>query len=812
MSLTGANTGTLITDFVVTLKSDKVTIMVDLVNGTITNGVWAANEDASLLTLKVKEGTGSITADDKNLKLSRGAESTTYEFATSEMYRIIGYEFDFSTTGGEISVKPSGDDAVEDEDGRVSVADCFAPKVSITLSGDATEMTTSNFYVYLKKINPEDYANDRFIVFPTPTSGTPYRIPAIAKTRTGDLVAVADYRYSKADIGMVTNGKLDLRFRIKDHATGEWGEIQTLAQAGTYNGKFVAFGDPCVVADSESDLVMVTSCCGNVSFPNGTHSNHQGWARFYSKDGGKTWSDYTDISDQVFKQLDKRSDGEIRCFFIGSGKIVQSTTVKVGNYYRLYCAALVKVGDGTNTNYVFYSDDFGGEWKLLGTPDGCPIPSGADEPKAEELPDGSVLVSSRIGGGRYYNIYHFTNTATGEGEWGTMATSNKSVNGITASSNACNGETLCLPVQRKEDGEKMFLLLQSVPFGPSDRSNVGINYKELADLADFRLAGDIAKDWDGKLQVSTMTSAYSTMTLDANNNVAFFYEEDGKNSGYDMVYKNFTVEELTDSAYTYFDMAHADSAKYMTHAVEKYIGTMDNMYGDIVGMYSENAHAVLENALNDYVANPTYEGYNALNLALATADRVEVDPNRKYYLKNYGRSTESATYVMSLNASQTYFVGANAATASVDNPNQLFSFVPATTEGQFYLYHPASKRYFGRLGANETQVSPVTTTDNAGIFVIESTAEGLSALRNINNTGGNQYIHLAGDNTRLVPWGATTPSQWYIVPVSDEVGLDWIEAEAPTVEGVTYDLTGRKVSRILKSGVYIVNGRKRVIK
>lgn len=85
----------------------------------------------------------------------------------------------------------------------------------------------------------------------------------------------------------------------------------------------------------------------------------------------------------MFDQLDKRSDGNIRCFFIGSGKIEQSTTVKKDQYYRLYCAALVKTGNGTNTNYVFYSDDFGGNWTLLGTPDNAPVPSGADEPKTE---------------------------------------------------------------------------------------------------------------------------------------------------------------------------------------------------------------------------------------------------------------------------------------------------------------------------------------------------------------------------------------------------------------------------------------------
>ncbi|MCH5179144.1 MAG: exo-alpha-sialidase [Prevotellaceae bacterium] len=812
MSLTGANNGTLLTDFVVTLQSKKSVVKVDLVNGTISENIWTANEGNSVLTLKATSGTGTIGASDDELSFARGEESTTYTLATSKGYRIAGYEFAFSCTEGSITITPQDEDAVSGEDGYLSATGYDDTEVSFVLSGTANEMTTSNFYVYLEKISLEEIANDRFVVFETPTTGTPYRIPAIAKTINGDLVAVADYRYSKADIGMATNGKLDLRFRIKDHATGKWGEVQTLIAAKGSGSTNVAFGDPCIVADRESNRVMVTSCCGNVSFPNGTHANHQGWARMYSEDGGKTWSDYTDISQQVFEQLDKRSDGQIRCFFIGSGKIVQSTTVKVGDYYRLYCAALVKVNNGTNTNYVFYSDDFGENWHLLGTPDDCPIPSGADEPKAEELPDGSVLVSSRIGGGRYYNIYHFTNTATGEGAWGTMATSNSSVGGITASSNACNGETMSVPVVRVADGKKMFLLLQSVPFGPNDRSNVGINYKELADLADFRLGSDIAKAWDGKIQVTNLTSAYSTMTLDADNDVAFFYEENSKNSGYDMVYKKYSIEEITGGDYVYADMSTADSADYMVNAVDNYTESLENLFGEVVGMYSEEARTTIDDAGAAYLAAPSRNNYEALNIALATAKRVEIDPQSVYYLKNYGRSNANTTYVMSLNAAKTYFVGANAGTASVEAANQHFCFVPTGNEGEYYLYHPESQFYFGTLGANETQSTPVSTTANAGTFTISSSAEGLSALRNINHTGANWYIHLAGDCTRLVPWSATDPSLWQIVPLPGLTGIDSIDADRPAANGAIYDLTGRRLDSISRSGIYIIDGKKVIVK
>lgn len=401
---------------------------------------------------------------------------------------------------------------------------------------------------------------DRFTVFDNYSSIVPYRIPAIGKNMDGDIIAVADYRYSGKDIGMATNGKLDLRFRIKDATTGKWGDVQTLKAAFGEGSSNVAFGDPCIVGDRESNRMLVTSCCGNVSFPSGTHANHMGWARFYSEDGGKTWSDYEDISDQVFSQLDKRSNGQIQSFFIGSGKISQSRKIKQGDYYRLYLAALVKDKAGTYINYVFFSDDFGMNWHLLGDVNDCPVPDGADEPKADELPDGSVLISTRIAGGRYFNVFHYTDIAKGEGSWGKRAKSNSSVNGITASASACNGEIMVLPVVRNSDNEKMHILLQSVPFGPSDRSNVGVNYKVLENSNDYADAAALAKDWDGKLQVSFTTSGYSTMCLDNDGDIAFFMEENYRANGYDMVYCKLTMEQITNGEYSVDTKALEDNA------------------------------------------------------------------------------------------------------------------------------------------------------------------------------------------------------------------------------------------------------------
>lgn len=433
-------------------------------------------------------------------------------------------------------------------------AETIAEAVNKELGTSYTALNYNNALENLNRYNNlTDLYNKSYIVFDNANSVVPYRIPAIAKSKDGNLIAVSDYRYSKADIGMAKNGKLDLRYRIKDAATGKWGDVKTLAAARGEGETNFAFGDPCIVADRESERILVTSCNGNVSFPKGTAENHQGIAAFWSEDGGKTWSEYIEIGNQFAELLNKRSDGPVNAFFIGSGKISQSSKIKAGDFYRIYCAALVRINDGkTKVNYVFYSDDFGKNWNLLGDIDDCPIPYGADEPKTEELPDGSVLISSRISGGRFYNVFDYQDVAEGKGKWLEMATSDATVNGIKASSNACNGETLLVPVIRNSDGEETYLLLQSVPMNTEGRrANVGINYKDLKSLDNIYTPANIARDWDGYYEVSPYSSGYSTMTLDKETGIEFLFEENNYNGGYDIIYRNLSLDDITNGKYIF---------------------------------------------------------------------------------------------------------------------------------------------------------------------------------------------------------------------------------------------------------------------
>ncbi len=415
--------------------------------------------------------------------------------------------------------------------------------------------------------------NNACNLFPTPTSeAIPYRIPAIAKCADGCLVAVADYRFCRADIGF---GHIDLHCRISDDNGASWSDIFTIVKG---DGKKVdnnpnlslnaGYGDPCIVADSESNRLLLVCVCGYQTYFAATREYPNQVARMYSDDGGVTWSSPEVITEQFYKPLDNAPMGPINSMFIGSGRIHQSSIVKVGEYYRLYASMLARDKDNNFCNFVVYSDDFGGHWDILGGVEVAPIPRGGDEPKTEELPDGSLLLSSRCGGGRLYNIFTFTDHEKAEGYWDKPAFSGASNGGVEALGNSCNGEVMVLPVTRNSDGKGMFIALQSLPFGKG-RTNVGIYYKELSDFDDYNYPHNFAKEWDGRLRVTDKPSAYSTMIQQADGAIAFLYEEDTyttNGGGYSIIYKRITVEDITDGKYSY--NPNVDRAQFVLESLK----------------------------------------------------------------------------------------------------------------------------------------------------------------------------------------------------------------------------------------------------
>lgn len=555
-------------------SEDTVTIKIEQTTGTFTvanaQKTWAKEWTCTQTDPQVKFSCANNNMayyDGTNLRLftNQSPFRCAYTISASAGWAVKSYSFDFTAEreGASVTVTPEGKPAVTAngvaEKKSVNVDNGELRVASFEVSNRAATFAhTSNFVVTLVKKASAPQHN----LMVTKGNGIPYRIPAIAVAgKSGHLTAVGDYRFSRADIGF---GHIDLHIaRSEDHGD-TWTQPsdpidergRTVAKGNDGRTRSSAFGDAAIVGDHQSDSLIMLSVSGRVPFFQGVRRNPNPVARWYSPDGGKTWTQHEDITDHIYKLFDRIApSGYIDSMFFGSGRIFQSHTVKVGSHYRLYAALTSYVkATGVMACWVLYSDDFGQNWHILGGGQ-PPIPSGGDEPKAEELPDGSVVISARVGGGRNYNIFTFSDVATAKGVWAEKAFSTKSSGGITASSNACNGEILILPVKRVRDNKQMFLALQSVPFGPSGRTKVGINYKELASPIDYNTPNNFAKGWDGTMLVTDLGSAYSTMVLQKDEKVGFFYEEETftttAGGGYTLVYKKYSVEDITEGAYTY---------------------------------------------------------------------------------------------------------------------------------------------------------------------------------------------------------------------------------------------------------------------
>jgi sialidase-1 len=382
------------------------------------------------------------------------------------------------------------------------------------------------------------------VLFAThPNDSAPYRIPVLAQTQRGDILYFTDYRPCGSDIGY---GRVDQHYRISKDGGLKWGPEQILIQgSGVKGARDCGFGDPALVADRTSKEVLLISGCGNAAYPlaTTTRQNPMRMALFRSFNGGKKWQKWQEITEQIYTLFDHSSHGEAQSLFAASGKIMQSRSVRLHQYYRLYMAILVR-GQG---NFVLYSDDFGRQWQVLGGVEEQPCPKG-DEAKCEELPDGSVLLSSRKGGGRFFNIFRFSDVEKAQGHWQTCSASQITNNGVIAKDNTTNGEILLVEAIRQSDGKKVPLLLQSLPLGPG-RSHVGIYYKPLSTSEDYATPAVLAANWGSPYQVTALPSAYSTFIALHNGKIAMAWEEETFGKQYTEMFRLLTIEEITGGKY-----------------------------------------------------------------------------------------------------------------------------------------------------------------------------------------------------------------------------------------------------------------------
>lgn len=759
--------------------------LVDLTEGALEGATWtSAYTDPALVV-------SGLTASGSQLSASQ-----TVQLQAAEGFVISGYSFD-SVDG--VTVTPAHG-SLSTASGTVSVTGLDANTTSFTLSAAAT---LQNFHVTVTKYVPEDMAHT-VKVFDNASSSVPYRIPALAKKANGDLVLVVDYRYSKADIG---NGPVDLRYKISTDNGRTWGSEQTNLGDGdaslTGNAWNYAFGDPSIVADVENpNELLVMAVGGHVGYFSSTYANPQHVVRFRSHDGGKTWTEGDSLTYQIYNLYKGSIVGDAVGIFLTSGRIMQSRYIKVGDYYRLYIAHPFRGSTG-QADFVIYSDDFGETWQVLGhNAKGQRASTGSDESKCEELPDGSVVISSRIqGGGRCYNVFTYTDRAKGEGTWSTTATPSNMAGGVI---NACNGEILVVPAVRNSDGQPLYLALQSVPLS-SVREKVGFFYKELATNADFNSGSAMAANWKKGLQVTNLDACYSTMVLMDNDSIGFVYEESGFNGGYDIIFKSLSIDTITGGLYSI--VSEGVSRKpYLQPLIDASMGEVE--VGTAVGQVKSTDALDAALAAWEKKEFPTNEDVETIVDAYNNLERVEIVPGEAYSLLNKGYFDAGSNTYLATDADNLVF------TLSEAENQSFFEFVPTENEGEWLLLGLSDSLYAAQVPLSSVDIPVVAAVADAYPVTVTSETDGWSLVRGVNPKNATVNClaaRISGSFEGHVRSATSTSSgntspKWRIEPVREPTSIDRLTTARPG-ENAVYDLQGRRVSEAGK-GVYIVNGRK----
>ena len=165
----------------------------------------------------------------------------------------------------------------------------------------------------------------------------------------------------------------------------------------------------------------------------------------------------------------------------------------------------------------------------------------------------------------------------------------------------------------------------------------------------------------------------------------------------------------------------------------------------------------------------------------------------------------------------------------ISSPNYLWKFVDkgelVNGEPAFYLQNVATGTYMGSADNYSVALEMVADTASTEPFRIDAWGEGVVTICDARYSNGNLHLngHGGGANAfgNIVYWSSTTgtasamkivESEYYIWQLTDIEDIEIVdEFVAPAQKGI-YDLFGRRIDAPAATGIYIVDGKKRVIK
>ncbi|RYD28951.1 MAG: exo-alpha-sialidase [Verrucomicrobiaceae bacterium] len=208
-----------------------------------------------------------------------------------------------------------------------------------------------------------------------------YRIPGLARSKAGTLIAVYDIRYNHAG-DLPAN--IDVGVSRSTDGGQSWGDMIVAMDMGN-DPKFGhdGVGDPAVLVDPSNGRIWIAALWShgnrgwNGSGPGMKPEETGQLVLVHSDDDGKTWSKPVNITEQVKKP-------EWRLFFNGPGAGI---ALKDGT---LAFAAQFRDADGKPWSTMISSKDHGATWET-----GTGVKSDTTEAQIAQLADGSIMINCR---------------------------------------------------------------------------------------------------------------------------------------------------------------------------------------------------------------------------------------------------------------------------------------------------------------------------------------------------------------------------------------------------------------------------------
>ena len=203
---------------------------------------------------------------------------------------------------------------------------------------------------------------------------------------------------------------------------------------------------------------------------------------------------------------------------------------------------------------------------------------------------------------------------------------------------------------------------------------------------------------------------------------------------------------------------------------------------------------------------------NALKTTIADAEAVYVlkpissDGNTTYWFRI--KDVDAGEYAfVNPDATGKYVDALGTGELDAENNNFVWAFVK-NSKGEFQIFNKGYDTYLYTLSSSPNPLKADKAADASSyVFSVDNDKKALVASE------GNKYLYNNGGKGRMY----TKKSYWKLELIgTEEGGLTSIveietEAVSPALEGI-YDLTGRKLDEITESGIYIINGKKRLVK